>query len=191
MDRISTEHDPVLRQIDPEMLSSFSSSSQTLDFSSNFSRTNASNKPCENRLSLPEILSNIRSCRLQCFQPRLLNLQDSDSEECTSRKAGQTVNNKRVSAASVALLNTSKNGISGRQGFGCFWDLKYWILVFFVAGLARSSALVCGPNHSYRNFPQTLLPPALLPLEFEVLDSNFIQSRDSAHTKNCLGLIKS
>ncbi|NXM44302.1 EPC2 protein, partial [Gymnorhina tibicen] len=113
MDRISTEHDPVLRQIDPEMLSSFSSSSQTLDFSSNFSRTNASNKHCENRLSLPEILSNIRSCRLQCFQPRLLNLQDSDSEECTSRKAGQTVNNKRVSAASVALLNTSKNGISG------------------------------------------------------------------------------
>ncbi|XP_063257098.1 enhancer of polycomb homolog 2 [Prinia subflava] len=116
MDRISTEHDPVLRQIDPEMLNSFSSSSQTLDFSSNFSRTNASNKPCENRLSLPEILSNIRSCRLQCFQPRLLNLQDSDSEECTSRKAGQTVNNKRVSAASVALLNTSKNGISVTGG---------------------------------------------------------------------------
>ncbi|NXI79796.1 EPC2 protein, partial [Rhipidura dahli] len=113
MDRISTEHDSVLRQIDPEMLNSFSSSSQTLDFSSHFSRTNASNKHCENRLSLPEILSNIRSCRLQCFQPRLLNLQDSDSEECTSRKAGQTVNNKRVSAASVALLNTSKNGISG------------------------------------------------------------------------------
>ncbi|XP_065527308.1 enhancer of polycomb homolog 2 isoform X2 [Lathamus discolor] len=113
MDRISTEHDPVLRQIDPEMLNSFSSSSQTLDFSSNFSRTNASNKHCENRLSLSEILSNIRSCRLQCFQPRLLNLQDSDNEECTSRKTGQTVNNKRVSAASVALLNTSKNGISG------------------------------------------------------------------------------
>ncbi|XP_032920801.1 enhancer of polycomb homolog 2 isoform X1 [Catharus ustulatus] len=116
MDRISTEHDPVLRQIDPEMLNTFSSSSQTLDFSSNFSRTNASNKHCENRLSLPEILSNIRSCRLQCFQPRLLNLQDSDSEECTSRKAGQTVNNKRVSAASVALLSTSKNGISVTGG---------------------------------------------------------------------------
>ncbi|KFZ62436.1 Enhancer of polycomb 2, partial [Antrostomus carolinensis] len=122
MDRISTEHDPVLRQIDPEMLNSFSSSSQTLDFSSNFSRTNASNKRCENRLSLSEILSNIRSCRLQCFQPRLLNLQDSDSEECTSRKPGQTVNNKRVSAASVALLNTSKNGISGlfNTGFTFF-----------------------------------------------------------------------
>ncbi|NXB04634.1 EPC2 protein, partial [Cnemophilus loriae] len=123
MDRISTEHDPVLRQIDPEMLNSFSSSSQTLDFSSNFSRTNASNKHCENRLSLPEILSNIRSCRLQCFQPRLLNLQDSDSEECTSRKAGQTVNNKRVSAASVALLNTSKNGISGRVTVAPFFPV--------------------------------------------------------------------
>ncbi|XP_036714105.1 enhancer of polycomb homolog 2 isoform X2 [Balaenoptera musculus] len=116
MDRISTEHDPVLKQIDPEMLNGFSSSSQTTDFSSNFSRTNASNKHCENRLSLSEILSNIRSCRLQCFQPRLLNLQDSDSEECTSRKPGQTVNNKRVSAASVALLNTSKNGISVTGG---------------------------------------------------------------------------
>ncbi|XP_054974535.1 enhancer of polycomb homolog 2 isoform X3 [Sorex araneus] len=116
MDRISTEHDPVLKQIDPEMLNGFSSSSQTIDFSSNFSRTNASNKHCENRLSLSEILSNIRSCRLQCFQPRLLNLQDSDSEECTSRKSGQTVNNKRVSAASVALLNTSKNGISVTGG---------------------------------------------------------------------------
>ncbi|XP_012997987.1 enhancer of polycomb homolog 2 isoform X3 [Cavia porcellus] len=112
MDRISTEHDPVLKQIDPEMLNS---PSQTIDFS-NISRTNASNKRCENRLSLSEILSNIRSCRLQCFQPRLLNLQDSDSEECTSRKPGQTVNNKRVSAASVALLNTSKNGISVTGG---------------------------------------------------------------------------
>uniref|UniRef100_F7DB88 Enhancer of polycomb homolog n=2 Tax=Equus TaxID=9789 RepID=F7DB88_HORSE len=116
MDRISTEHDPVLKQIDPEMLNGFSSSSHTIDFSSNFSRTNASSKPCENRLSLSEILSNIRSCRLQCFQPRLLNLQDSDNEECTSRKPGQTVNNKRVSAASVALLNTSKNGISVTGG---------------------------------------------------------------------------
>ncbi|XP_072469258.1 enhancer of polycomb homolog 2 isoform X2 [Notamacropus eugenii] len=116
MDRISTEHDPVLKQLDPEMLNGFSSSSQTVDFSSNFSWTNASNKHCENRLSLSEILSNIRSCRLQCFQPRLLNLQDSDSEECTSRKPGQTVNSKRVSAASVALLNTSRNGISVTGG---------------------------------------------------------------------------
>ncbi|KAK7831186.1 hypothetical protein U0070_020406, partial [Myodes glareolus] len=112
MDRISTEHDPVLKQIDPEMLNGSSSSSQTIDFSSNFSRTNASSKPCENRLSLSEILSNIRSCRLQCFQPRLLNVQDIDNEECTSRKPGQTVSSRRVSAASVALLNTSKNGIS-------------------------------------------------------------------------------
>ncbi|XP_075841384.1 enhancer of polycomb homolog 2 isoform X2 [Microtus pennsylvanicus] len=116
MDRISTEHDPVLKQIDPEMLNGSSSSSQTIDFSSNFSRTNASSKPCENRLSLSEILSNIRSCRLQCFQPRLLNVQDIENEECTSRKPGQTVSSRRVSAASVALLNTSKNGISVTGG---------------------------------------------------------------------------
>ncbi|KAL6069978.1 hypothetical protein STEG23_001487 [Scotinomys teguina] len=116
MDRISTEHDPVLKQIDPEMLNGSSGSSQIIDFSSNFSRTNASSKPCENRLSLSEILSNIRSCRLQCFQPRLLNVQDIDNEECTSRKPGQTVSSKRVSAASVALLNTSKNGISVTGG---------------------------------------------------------------------------
>lgn len=126
MDRISTEHDPVLKQIDPEMLNGFSSSSQTIDFSSNFTRTNASSKHCENRLSLSEILSNIRSCRLQCFQPRLLNLQDSDSEECTSRKSGQTVNNKRVSAASVALLNTSKNGISGKLSLCSEYSLLFF-----------------------------------------------------------------
>ncbi|KAG8125069.1 putative Enhancer of polycomb-like protein [Naja naja] len=116
MDRIATENDPVLKQIDPDMLNSCSSSSQNIDISSNFSRTNASNKHCGNKLSLSEILSNIRSCRLQCFQPRLLNVQDSDSEECTSRKPGQAVNNKRVSAPSVALLNTSKNGISVTGG---------------------------------------------------------------------------
>nr|XP_033801254.1 enhancer of polycomb homolog 2 isoform X2 [Geotrypetes seraphini] len=116
MDRIASEHDPVLKQLDPEMLNSFSSSSQTVDFSPNFSWTNASNKYCENRLSLSEVLSNIRSCRLQCFQPRLLNVQDNDNEECTSRKLGQTVNSKRISATSVALLNTSKNGISVTGG---------------------------------------------------------------------------
>ncbi|MEE6489179.1 hypothetical protein FKM82_015510 [Ascaphus truei] len=116
MDRQSTEHDPLLQQLDPEMLSSFSSSSQAAQPPPNLSWTNASEKHCENRLSLSEILSNIRSCRLQCFQPRLLHFQDSDSEECTSRKLGQAVNNKRVSATSVALLNTSKNGISVTGG---------------------------------------------------------------------------
>ncbi|XP_028927768.1 enhancer of polycomb homolog 2 [Ornithorhynchus anatinus] len=116
MDRIATEHDPVLQQLDPEMLNGFSSSSQTVDFPPHLSRTNASSIRCENRLSLSEILSNIRSCRLQCFQPRLLDVPDSESEDCTSRKPGQTGNDQRVSAASVALLNTSKNGISVTGG---------------------------------------------------------------------------
>lgn len=159
MDRIATEHDPVLKQIDPEMLNGFSSASQNIDFSSNFSRTNASNKHCENRLSLSEILSNIRSCRLQCFQPRLLNLQDSDSEECTSRKPGQTVNNRRVSAASVALLNTSKNGISGKLllvksisssllNFSLSTSLSGWILkvYFHDPTEERNCSLTIPPN---------------------------------------------
>ncbi|XP_053568645.1 enhancer of polycomb homolog 2 [Bombina bombina] len=113
MDRLSTEHDPVLKQLDPELLSSFSSSSQAAQLPSLFSWTNASDKHCEKRLSLFEILSNIKSYRLQCFQPRPPHFQDSDSEECTSRILGQAVNSKRVSATPVALLNTSKNGISG------------------------------------------------------------------------------
>ncbi|KAE8581250.1 hypothetical protein XENTR_v10024715 [Xenopus tropicalis] len=112
MDRLSTEHDSILKQIDPEMLSGFSSSSHVAQPPSSPSRTNASDRHCENRLSLPEILSNIKSCRLQCFQPRLLHTQDSDREECTSR-LGQAVNVKRVSAA---LLNTSKNGITVTGG---------------------------------------------------------------------------
>lgn len=200
MDRISTEHDPVLRQIDPEMLNSFSSSSQTLDFSSHFSRTNASNKRCENRLSLSEILSNIRSCRLQCFQPRLLNLQDSDSEECTSRKPGQTVNNKRVSAAaSVALLNTSKNGISGRQGFEFFRNLKYCIPVFLICDWAVntfSSDVYLNQRHKLiilyfseytEFFPTSPLPLLLLQLQEggdEVLDLNMHFSKSGF--RSCL-----
>ncbi|OCT61050.1 hypothetical protein XELAEV_18047078mg [Xenopus laevis] len=112
MDRLSTEHDSVLKQIDPEMLSGFSSSSHIAQPPSSPSRTNASDRHCENRLSLPEILSNIKSCRLQCFQPRLLHTQDSDREECTSR-LGQAVNLKRVSSS---LLNTSKNGITVTGG---------------------------------------------------------------------------
>ncbi|KAG8429448.1 hypothetical protein GDO86_020168 [Hymenochirus boettgeri] len=112
MDRLSTEHDSILKQIDPEMLSGFSSSSQVAQSPPLISRTNASDRHCENRLSLSEILSNIRSRRLQCFQPRSPHIQDGDSEECTSR-TGQAVNMKRVSAS---LLNTSKNGITVTGG---------------------------------------------------------------------------
>ncbi|CAH2305460.1 enhancer of polycomb homolog 2 isoform X1 [Pelobates cultripes] len=113
MDRLSTEHDSVLKQLDPDMFSSSPSSSQVAQSPPNLSRTNASDKHCENRLSLSEILSNIRSRRLQCFQPRPLHSQDSDGEECTSRIVGQAVNIKRVS---TALLNTSKNGLTVTGG---------------------------------------------------------------------------
>ncbi|XP_063789820.1 enhancer of polycomb homolog 2 [Pseudophryne corroboree] len=111
MDRLSTEHDPILQQLDPEMLSSFSSSSHVAHSPPDISWTNASDKHCANRLSLSEILSNIRLCRLQCFQPRRIHFQDNDSEECTSRIVGHAVSLKRA-----ALLNTSKNGLTVTGG---------------------------------------------------------------------------
>ncbi|KAG8559991.1 hypothetical protein GDO81_017528 [Engystomops pustulosus] len=86
------------------------SSSQVAHSPPDNSWTNASDNHCENRLSLTEILSNIKSCRLQCFQPRRIHFQDSDSEECTSRLVGHAVSIKR------ALLNTSKNGLTVSGG---------------------------------------------------------------------------
>ncbi|XP_068101953.1 enhancer of polycomb homolog 2 isoform X2 [Hyperolius riggenbachi] len=111
MDRLSTPHDPLLRQLDPELLSSSSSSSHIAHPPPDNSRTNASDRHCENRLSLSEILSNIRSCRLQCFQPRRIPSPDNDSEECTSRILGPAVSIKRAT-----LLNTSKNGLTVTGG---------------------------------------------------------------------------
>ncbi|XP_073490312.1 enhancer of polycomb homolog 2 [Aquarana catesbeiana] len=111
MDRLSTPHDPILTQLDPEMLSSSSSSSQVAQPPPDYSRTNTSDRHCENRLSLSEILSNIRSRRLQCFQPRRIPFPDNDSEECTSRIVGHAVSIKRAT-----LLNTSKNGLTVTGG---------------------------------------------------------------------------
>ncbi|XP_069588994.1 enhancer of polycomb homolog 2 [Ranitomeya imitator] len=110
MDRVSTQHDPTLQQLDPEMLSTSSSSSQVAHSPPDISRTNASDNHCENRLSLSEILSNIKSCRLQCFQPRRIHFPDRDSEECTSRLVERAMSIKR------ALLNTSKNGLTVTGG---------------------------------------------------------------------------
>ncbi|KAM5152543.1 enhancer of polycomb homolog 2 [Mantella aurantiaca] len=111
LDRLSTPHDPILEQLDPEMLSSSSSSSQIAQHPPDNSRTNASDRHCENRLSLSEILSNIRSCRLQCFQPRRIPSPDNESEECTSRTIEHAVSIKRAT-----LLNTSKNGLTVTGG---------------------------------------------------------------------------
>ncbi|XP_073503321.1 enhancer of polycomb homolog 2 [Phyllobates terribilis] len=110
MDRVSTQHDATLKQLDPDMLSTSSSSSHVAHSPPDISRTNASDNHCENRLSLSEILSNIKSCRLQCFQPRRIHFPDRDSEECTSRLVEHALSIKR------ALLNTSKNGLTVTGG---------------------------------------------------------------------------
>ncbi|XP_038645909.1 enhancer of polycomb homolog 2 isoform X2 [Scyliorhinus canicula] len=110
LDRASTDHDHILRQIDPEMLSSSSPAA----FVSDDSWTISSNKDFTNRLSLSEILSNIKACRLRHFQPRLSPLQDSDNH-CTSKKLGQNVNKKRIPTSSIlpsSTMITSRNKIS-------------------------------------------------------------------------------
>lgn len=112
LDRASTDHDHILRQIDPEMLSSPSSPAA---FSSDDSWTISSNKDFTNRLSLSEILSNIKACRLRHFQPRITQLQDSDNR-CTSKKLGQNVNKRRIPMSSIlssSTMITSRNRISG------------------------------------------------------------------------------
>lgn len=113
LDRASTDHDHILRQIDPEMLSSPSSPAA---FSSDDSWTISSNKDFTNRLSLSEILSNIKACRLRHFQPRITQLQDSDNR-CTSKKLGQNVNKRRIPMSSIlssSTMITSRNRISGK-----------------------------------------------------------------------------
>ncbi|XP_059826258.1 enhancer of polycomb homolog 2 isoform X3 [Hypanus sabinus] len=112
LDRLSTDHDHILRQIDPEMLSSPCSPAA---FTSDDSWTISSNKDFTNRLSLSEILSNIKACRLRHFQPRLTQLQDSDNR-CTSKTLGPNVNKRRIPMSSIlssSSMITSRNRISG------------------------------------------------------------------------------
>ncbi|MGH0132168.1 UNVERIFIED_CONTAM: hypothetical protein FKN15_016484 [Acipenser sinensis] len=108
LDRASSDQDNILKQLDPEVFNSIPSSSSS-DCST---WTNASKTHSGNATSLKEILSNIKMCRLRCFRPQ--SIQNRNSEDgSTSRKLGQTMNNRRVTGACVALLNSSRNGISG------------------------------------------------------------------------------
>ncbi|XP_041118085.1 enhancer of polycomb homolog 2 isoform X2 [Polyodon spathula] len=108
LDRASSNQDNILKQLDPEVFNSIPSSS-TSDCST---WTNASKIHSGNGMSLKEVLSNIKMCRLRCFRPQ--SIQNRESEDgSTTRKLGQTMNNRRVTGASVALLNSNRNGISG------------------------------------------------------------------------------
>ncbi|MGH0164765.1 UNVERIFIED_CONTAM: hypothetical protein FKN15_048112 [Acipenser sinensis] len=111
LDRASSDQDNILKRLDPEVFISIPSSS-TSDCST---WTNASKTHSGNAMSLKEVLSNIKMCRLRCFRPQSIQIRDS-GDGCTSRKLGQTMNNRRVTGASVALLNSSRNGISVTGG---------------------------------------------------------------------------
>ncbi|MBN3292632.1 EPC2 protein, partial [Polypterus senegalus] len=115
MDRASSEHDRVLKRLDPEVFSSIPNSSTTDKFNTSI-WTNTSKTQPGNVASLTEILSNIKSCRLRCFQPHSTPIQGNKEIGSTSRKLEQTMNNRRIVGASVALLNSSKNGLSVTGG---------------------------------------------------------------------------
>ncbi|MBN3306566.1 EPC2 protein, partial [Amia calva] len=112
MDRASSEHDHLLKQLDPEVFTSVSSCTAS-DYTNTSSWTNASKTRSGNASSLEEILSNIKMCRWRCFRPQSTQIKDSGDNGSTSKKLGQAVNNRRLTGASVALLNSCKNGISG------------------------------------------------------------------------------
>ncbi|MBZ3875684.1 Enhancer of polycomb-like protein 2 [Sciurus carolinensis] len=84
-----------------------------------------------------------------CFQSRLLNLQDSNSEECTSRKPEQTVNNKRVSATSEALLNTIKNGIPEIPAVQLVRTVGHTTTNRLIPALCTSSPQILPMNNSF------------------------------------------
>ncbi|XP_066543668.1 enhancer of polycomb homolog 2 [Amia ocellicauda] len=115
MDRASSEHDHLLKQLDPEVFTSVSSCTAS-DYTNTSSWTNASKTRSGNASSLEEILSNIKMCRWRCFRPQSTQIKDSGDNGSTSKKLGQAVNNRRLTGASVALLNSCKNGISVSGG---------------------------------------------------------------------------
>ncbi|XP_069052556.1 enhancer of polycomb homolog 2 isoform X2 [Lepisosteus oculatus] len=115
MDRASSEHDHVLKQLDPEVLAS-TPSSMVSDYSDTSTWTNASRAHSGNVNSLTEILSNIKMCRWRYFRPQPTQAKNNGDNGSTFKKLGQTVNNKRITGASVALLSPNKNGITVAGG---------------------------------------------------------------------------
>uniref|UniRef100_A0A8C9SFI7 Enhancer of polycomb homolog n=1 Tax=Scleropages formosus TaxID=113540 RepID=A0A8C9SFI7_SCLFO len=110
LDRASSEHDHFLKQLELDAsVSGASSRSSDITDTSRF--TSASRALPGRAGSLQDILSNIKACRWKLFRPQPKAPKDNEHESETS-KAGPAVN-AGLSAATVTLLNTSKNGISG------------------------------------------------------------------------------
>ncbi|KAG7467333.1 hypothetical protein MATL_G00152240 [Megalops atlanticus] len=110
LDRASSEHDHILKQLDPEVFTSIHSSAAS-DFSDNFAWTSASRNRPGKASSLAELLSNIKRCRWQCFQPR--PKQDRGSEDGGTRRREEPIVNGGAPAASVPPLSSSKDGVAG------------------------------------------------------------------------------
>ncbi|KAI1899424.1 hypothetical protein AGOR_G00061640 [Albula goreensis] len=110
MDRASSEHDHILKQLDPDVFTLVPGCVAS-DLADNFMWTNASRALPGKASSLAEILSNIKMCRWRCFRPHTIQDRDSGGSS-TWTKLGVTANGS-LPAASMAHLNPSRNGMSG------------------------------------------------------------------------------
>ncbi|KAJ8415026.1 hypothetical protein AAFF_G00007240 [Aldrovandia affinis] len=110
LDRASSEHDHILKRLDPEVFTPVPDSAAS-DLTDDFTHTNASRTLPSRASLLAEILSNIKTCRWRCFRPRATPDKDSEGRS-TWRKPGRTVNSS-VPTASVTLLNPSRNRVLG------------------------------------------------------------------------------
>ncbi|XP_036401813.1 enhancer of polycomb homolog 2-like isoform X1 [Megalops cyprinoides] len=109
MDRASSEHDRILKRLDPEAFASDPGNAGS-DCPDSPVWTSASRSLPGKASSLGEILSNIKACRWRCFQPRPSQAKDG-GDGSAWKKLGPTANGRP--AEMVASLNTPKNTTSG------------------------------------------------------------------------------
>ncbi|KAG5852870.1 hypothetical protein ANANG_G00067110 [Anguilla anguilla] len=108
LDRASSEHDRVLKRLDPDVFASAG------DGSDPPARPAASGPlPAAKAGSLAEILENIRTCRWRCFRPRPRPARDAgDDHDDARRGAGRraaAAPSDRLTGASAAMPNAPKN----------------------------------------------------------------------------------
>ncbi|KAJ8351591.1 hypothetical protein SKAU_G00230670 [Synaphobranchus kaupii] len=116
MDRASSEHDRVLKRLDPEAFASGGGRTDPPAW------TSTSGALPEKAGSLAEILHNIRTCRWRCFRPRPAPVRDSGDDDDdvggTGRKTAAVPSDRLPDASAIspnAPKNPSLGGITEEQ----------------------------------------------------------------------------
>ncbi|KAI1884910.1 hypothetical protein AGOR_G00214760 [Albula goreensis] len=110
MDRASSEHDHILKRLDPEVFTS-DKGNVGPDCTDSPMWTSASRTFPGKAGSLADILSNIKRCRWQCFRPRPKQAKDG-GDGSTEKKPAAALNGK-LPESSSASLNTPKSTAPG------------------------------------------------------------------------------